>query len=80
VGFKHHNIGTEPLLGIGSLSASNLIYASAFEAAWMFAWGLGFFGDFNFRKYYSMIPDLLMILFIEIPLLSKWSGILLLLK
>ena len=48
VGYKHKQIGTSPFLGMSSLSAGNLIYASAFEAIWMFAWGFGFFGDFNF--------------------------------
>lgn len=48
VGYRHNQINTKPFLGISSLSPSNLIYASAVEAIWMFAWGFGFFGDFNF--------------------------------
>ena len=48
VGYKHKEDNTPDVLGFNRLSASNLIYASAFEAIWMFAWGLGFFGDFNF--------------------------------
>ena len=48
VAYKHKQAGTSPFLGMDRLSANNLLYASAFEAVWMFAWGLGFFGDFNF--------------------------------
>tara|TARA_B110000908_G_scaffold162741_1_gene208546 strand:- start:625 stop:765 length:141 start_codon:yes stop_codon:yes gene_type:complete len=32
-----------PFLGWDSLRTKNLIYTSAFEAVWMFAWGFGFF-------------------------------------
>ena len=46
VGYKHKELSSEPTLGMNRLSPSNLIYASAFEAVWMFAWGFGFFGDF----------------------------------
>ncbi|MDQ3193143.1 MAG: hypothetical protein M3Q58_16285 [Bacteroidota bacterium] len=45
--YKHNVINTEPPLGIESLSAKNLIYTSAFNTLWMFAWGLGLFGSFN---------------------------------
>ena len=48
VAYKHKQAGTTPFLGMERLSANNLIYSSAFEAIWMLAWGLGFFGDFNF--------------------------------
>jgi len=47
-GYKHKQAATPPFLGRVSLSAGNLIYVSAFEAIWMFTWGLGFFGDYNF--------------------------------
>jgi hypothetical protein len=39
--YKHKQAGTPPFFGMSSLSAGNLIYASAFEAIWMLAWGLG---------------------------------------
>lgn len=48
VGFKHKKLNTPPSLGMNSLSANNLIYTSVVDAVWMFAWGLGLFGDFNF--------------------------------
>jgi hypothetical protein len=48
VAYKHKQAGTPPFLEIENLSANNLIYSSAFEAIWMLAWGLGFFGSFNF--------------------------------
>jgi hypothetical protein len=41
VGYKHKQAGTSPFLGIERLSAENLVYASVFEAIWMFAWALG---------------------------------------
>ena len=43
VGYKHKQAGTSPFLDKERLSANNLIYASAFEAVWMFAWGFGIF-------------------------------------
>lgn len=46
VAYKHKQAGTPPFLGMERLSANNLIYSSAFEAIWMLAWGLGFFGNF----------------------------------
>ena len=48
VAYKHKQAGTAPFLGMERLSANSLIYSSAFEAIWMLAWGLGFFGDYNF--------------------------------
>lgn len=48
VGFKHKQIGTPDLLNNNRLSSLNLIYTSVFDAVWMFAWGLGLFGSFNF--------------------------------
>lgn len=44
VGIQHKKINTPPFLDNERLSANNLIYASAFEAIWMFAWGIGLFG------------------------------------
>jgi hypothetical protein len=41
IGYKHKQNNTPAFLGL--FSAGNLIWASAFEAIWMFAWGLGFF-------------------------------------
>ena len=43
LGYKHNQLKTPPFLGWDNLSAKNLIYSSAFEALWMFAWGFGFF-------------------------------------
>ena len=48
VGYKHKQTETPPVLGVGSLSPQNLIIFSSIEAIWMFAWGFGLFGDFNF--------------------------------
>ncbi len=48
VGYKHKQINTPAFLGLHFLSANNLIYSSAFEAVWMFAWGFGLFGNFHF--------------------------------
>jgi len=48
VGYKHKLINTKPFLDFENLSANNLIWASSVQAIWMFAWGFGFFGDFNF--------------------------------
>jgi hypothetical protein len=49
VGYIHYKSKTSPFLGLNSLSSGNLIWSSAIEAIWMFAWGFGFFGDFNFN-------------------------------
>ena len=43
LGYKHDQLKTPAPLGRDNLSAKNLIYVSAFEAAWMFAWGFGIF-------------------------------------
>lgn len=48
IAYKHKQAGTPPFLDMERLSAHNLIYSSALEAIWMFVWGLGLFGDFNF--------------------------------
>lgn len=42
IGYKHKQIGTGPFM-IDSMSAANLIYASAFEAVWMLCWALEIF-------------------------------------
>lgn len=48
IAYKHKQIGTPPLLNNEKLSPLNLIYTSAFNAVWMFAWGLGFFDSYRF--------------------------------
>lgn len=48
IGYKHKQIGTSPFLNVERLTSLNLIYTSAFNAVWMFAWGLGFFGSYSF--------------------------------
>lgn len=47
IGYKHKQMKSPAFLDMDTLSPGNLIYSSAFEAIWMFSWGLGLFGDFD---------------------------------